>query len=115
MTTAATIYHNPRCSTSRNTKKLIEDAGLTPTVVLYLKDPPSQTQLRKLIADAGLEPAQAIRTRESLYSELGLADADADTLIAAMASHPILIERPFVVTDKGTVLARPASTVSAVL
>ncbi|MGB2722777.1 MAG: arsenate reductase (glutaredoxin) [Rhodococcus sp. (in: high G+C Gram-positive bacteria)] len=115
MSTFATIYHNPRCNTSRTALKLIEEAGVTPRVIRYLETPPTEDELRTLLADAGLEARQAIRTRESIYKELGLAGADADTLIAAMAQHPILIERPIVVTDKGTVLARPADKVLSVL
>lgn len=115
MTGSATIYHNPRCGTSRAVLKSIEEAGVVPNVIRYLESPPTQDELRTLLADAGLEPRQAVRTRESIYKELGLAEADADTLIAAMVRHPILIERPIVVTDKGTVLARPADKVHAVL
>ncbi|WP_415973740.1 arsenate reductase (glutaredoxin) [Rhodococcus sp. 077-4] len=115
MTPFATVYHNPRCNTSRTVLKTIEDTGVTVRVVKYLETPPTEDELRTLLADAGLEPRQAIRTRESIYKELGLAGADADTLIAAMVRHPILIERPIVVTEKGTVLARPADAVQAVL
>lgn len=115
MTGSATIYHNPRCSTSRTVLKAIEETGVVPRVIRYLDSPPTEDELRALLADAGLEPRQAIRTRESIYKELGLAGADADTLIAAMVQHPILIERPIVVTDKGTVLARPADKVQTVL
>ncbi|KZF03339.1 arsenate reductase (glutaredoxin) [Rhodococcus cerastii] len=115
MTGSATIYHNPRCNTSRTVLKAIEETGVVPRVIRYLDSPPTEEELRALLADAGLEPRQAIRTRESIYKELGLAGADADTLIAAMVQHPILIERPIVVTDKGTVLARPADKVQTVL
>lgn len=115
MTGSATIYHNPRCNTSRTVLKAIEETGVVPRVIRYLDSPPTEDELRALLADAGLEPRQAIRARESIYKELGLAGADADTLIAAMVQHPILIERPIVVTDKGTVLARPAGKVQTVL
>ncbi|OZD01096.1 arsenate reductase (glutaredoxin) [Rhodococcus sp. 06-235-1A] len=115
MTSSATIYHNPRCNTSRTVLKSIEEAGLVPRVIRYLESPPTQDELRTLLADAGLEPRQAVRTRESIYKELGLAGADDDTLIAAMVEHPILIERPIVVTEKGTVLARPADKVHTIL
>lgn len=115
MTGSATIYHNPRCNTSRTVLKAIEETGVVPRVIRYLESPPTEDELRALLADAGLEPRQAIRTRESIYKELGLAGADADTLIAAMVQHPILIERPIVVTDKDTVLARPADKVQTVL
>ncbi|MFY2791475.1 arsenate reductase (glutaredoxin) [Rhodococcus sp. MALMAid1271] len=115
MTGSATIYHNPRCNTSRTALKLIEESGAVPNVIRYLDTPPTHDELRTLLADAGLEPRQAVRRRESIYKDLGLADADAETLIAAMVQHPILIERPIVVTEKGTVLARPAEKVLTVL
>ncbi|MEZ7237591.1 arsenate reductase (glutaredoxin) [Rhodococcus sp. GXMU-t2271] len=115
MATTATIYHNPRCSTSRNTLKVLQEAGLEPTVVKYLETPPSRDGLRKLLDDAGLVPSQAIRRKESLFGELNLADASEDELLDAMVAHPILIERPIVVTDKGTVLARPAEKVHEIL
>ncbi|MFL1592336.1 arsenate reductase (glutaredoxin) [Rhodococcus ruber] len=115
MATTATIYHNPRCSTSRNTLKVLQEAGLEPTVVKYLETPPSRDRLRKLLDDAGLVPSQAIRRKESLFGELNLADASEDELLDAMVAHPILIERPIVVTDKGTVLARPVEKVREIL
>ncbi|GBF14113.1 arsenate reductase [Rhodococcus sp. Br-6] len=111
----ATIYHNPRCSTSRNTLKLIEEAGLEPTVVKYLETPPSRDGLRKLLDDAGLRPSEAIRKKEAVYKELGLASASEDELLDAMVDNPILIERPIVVTDRGTVLARPYEKVREIL
>ncbi|ATQ32075.1 arsenate reductase (glutaredoxin) [Rhodococcus ruber] len=115
MATTATIYHNPRCSTSRNTLKVLQEAGLEPTVVKYLETPPSRDGLRKLLDDAGLVPSQAIRRKESLFGDLNLADASEDELLDAMVAHPILIERPIVVTDKGTVLARPVEKVREIL
>jgi len=111
----ATIYHNPRCSTSRNTLKLIEDAGIEPTIVKYLETPPSHDGLRKLLDDAGLRPSEAIRKKEALFKELGLATASEDELLDAMVANPILIERPIVVTDRGTVLARPYEKVREIL
>ena len=112
---AATIYHNPKCSTSRKTLDLLRDNGFEPTVVLYLKEPPSRDALATLIAEAGIEVRAAVRTRESLYAELGLVGASDDDLLDAMAAHPILIERPFVTTAKGTRLARPIDAVREVL
>jgi arsenate reductase len=109
------IYHNPRCSTSRSTLQLLRDNGIEPTVIEYLKTPPSRAELEKLIRDAGIDVRAAVRKRESLYSELNLADADDDKLLDAMAAHPILIERPFVVTSKGTRLARPIDAVREIL
>ncbi|MCF6390510.1 arsenate reductase (glutaredoxin) [Mycobacterium sp. MBM] len=112
---AATIFHNPKCSTSRKTLELLRDNGVEPQIVLYLKTPPTRDELQRLIADAGIEVRAAVRKRESLYGELGLADASDDELLDAMAAHPILIERPFVVTGKGTRLARPIDTVHEIL
>jgi arsenate reductase len=110
-----TIYHNPRCTTSRKTLDLLRDNGIEPTIVQYLKTPPSRAELVKMIKDAGIEVRAAVRKRESLYDELKLADAGDDELLDAMAANPILIERPFVVTPKGTRLARPIDTVREIL
>ena len=115
MSNDATIYHNPRCSTSRKTLDLLRDNGIEPTVIQYLKTPPSRARLVEMINDAGIEVRAAVRKRESLYDELNLADASDDELLDAMASHPILIERPFVVTAKGTRLARPIDAVREIL
>jgi arsenate reductase (glutaredoxin) len=112
---ASVIYHNPKCSTSRKTLDLLRDNGIEPTVVQYLKTPPSRAELVKLISDAGLDVRTAVRKRESLYAELGLAEASDDELLDAMTEHPILIERPFVVTGKGTRLARPIDSVGEIL
>lgn len=109
------IYHNPKCSTSRKTLDLLRDNGIEPTIVQYLKTPPSRDELVRLINDAGIDVRAAVRKRESLYAELDLADADDDRLLDAMAEHPILIERPFVVTPKGTRLARPIDAVREIL
>jgi arsenate reductase len=111
----ATIYHNPKCSTSRKTLQRLRDAGVEPTIVKYLETPPSRAALEKMIADAGIEVRQAVRKRESLYKELDLADATDAELLDAMATNPILIERPFVVTDKGTRLARPVESIDEIL
>ena len=115
MAKTATIYHNPRCSTSRNTLALLEENGIEPTVVRYLDTPPSLDALRALLDAAGLAPSQAIRKKESLYKELNLGEASEDELLEAMVANPILIERPLVVTDKGTVLARPVDKVREIL
>jgi arsenate reductase (glutaredoxin) len=111
----AVIYHNPKCSTSRKTLELLRDNGIEPEVVQYLKTPPSRAEIATMIRDAGIEVRTAVRKRESLYGELGLADASDDQLLDAMAEHPILIERPFVVTPKGTRLARPMDSVREIL
>jgi arsenate reductase (glutaredoxin) len=115
MASSTVIYHNPRCGTSRKTLELLRDNGIEPEVVEYLKTPPSRAELSKMIGAAGIEVRAAVRKRESLYAELDLADASDDQLLDAMAEHPILIERPFVVTPKGTRLARPVDTVREVL
>ena len=111
----ARIYHNPKCSTSRKTLDLLRDNGIEPEIVLYLKTPPTRAELVELIADAGIDVRTAVRKRESLYAELELADASDDQLLDAMARHPILVERPFVVTPKGTRLARPIDDVREIL
>ena len=109
------IYHNPRCTTSRKALELLRDNGIEPTVIQYLKTPPSRAELVKLIEDAGIDVATAVRKREPLYAELNLADADDDALLDAMAENPILIERPFVVTPRGTRLGRPLDSVREIL
>ncbi len=112
---AVVIYHNPKCSTSRKTLELLRDSGFEPEVVQYLKTPPSRAELTEMIRAAGIDVRTAVRKRESLYAELDLAHADDDQLLDAMADHPILIERPFVVTPKGTRLARPVDAVREIL
>ncbi|APE18578.1 arsenate reductase (glutaredoxin) [Mycolicibacterium pallens] len=112
---SSTIYHNPRCSTSRKTLDLLRDNGIQPEIVEYLKTPPSRAEIARLIADAGIDVRTAVRKRESLYTELNLAEASDDELLDAMAANPILIERPFVVTPKGTRLARPIESVHEIL
>jgi arsenate reductase (glutaredoxin) len=111
----ATIYHNPKCSTSRKTLDMLRDNGIEPEIVLYLKTPPTRAQLAEMIVSAGLDVRAAVRKRESLYAELELADASDDQLLDAMAEHPILIERPWVVTDKGARLARPIENIGEIL
>ena len=112
-----TIYHNPDCGTSRNTLAMIRNAGIEPTVVEYLKTPPSREQLVKMIADAGLSVREAIRQKDTPYAELGL-DNPALTdeqLLDAMLANPILINRPFVITPLGTRLSRPSELVLDIL
>lgn len=113
MTLPVTIYHNPDCGTSRNTLALIRHAGIKPSVIEYLINPPSRDQLVRMIADAGLSVREAIREKGTPYSELGLADPalSDDQLLDAMLKHPILINRPFVITPMGTRLARPSEAV----
>lgn len=109
------IYHNARCSTSRKTLQLLRDNGIEPTVVEYLKTPPARADLAKMIRDAGIEVRAAVRTNEDVYRELSLGDADDDELLDAMVANPILIQRPFVVTPKGTRLGRPVDAVRDIL
>lgn len=111
----ATIYHNPRCSTSRKALDRLREEGIEPSVVKYLDTVPSRDQLRTLISDAGLTVREAVRTRENEYKELGLADASDDELLDAMVAHPKLIQRPFVVTEKGTRIARPLDNLDDIL
>ncbi|MGY1457080.1 MULTISPECIES: arsenate reductase (glutaredoxin) [unclassified Luteimonas] len=113
----AMIYHNPRCGTSRNTLALIRHAGIEPDIVEYLKDTPTREQLAALIRDAGIGVRDAIRAKEAKYAELGLADPTLsdDALLDAMLAEPILINRPFVRTDKGVRLARPSEAVLDIL
>jgi arsenate reductase (glutaredoxin) len=106
-----TIYHNPSCGTSRNTLAIIRHAGIEPTVIEYLKTPPTKAQLRKLLADAGLSVREILREKEALHAELGLADPSwsEDQLLDVIGQHPILMNRPIVVTPLGTKLCRPQS------
>lgn len=113
----ATIYHNPSCSTSRNTLALIRNAGIEPNIVEYLRTPPTREELAALICAAGLSVREAIREKEAQFSDLGLGEpAVTDSqLLDAMAAHPVLINRPFVVTPRGTRLCRPAEHVLEIL
>ena len=112
-----TIYHNPACGTSRNTLAMIRQSGVEPEVIEYLKTPPSRARLIELIAAMGVPVRDAIRKNVEPYETLGLADAkwSDDRLIDAMIAHPILINRPIVVTAKGTRLCRPSEAVLALL
>ena len=112
-----TIYHNPQCGTSRNTLALIRHAGIEPVVINYLDTPPSRATLKAMIVEAGLTVREAIREKGTPYAELGLDDAalSDDQLLDAMLAHPILINRPFVVTPLGTRLSRPSEIVLDIL
>lgn len=111
----ATIWHNPNCGTSRKTLAILEDAGVDLTVVEYLKQPPTREKLAQLYAAAGITPQQGLRLRGTDAQERGLPDADADTVLDAMAADPILIERPLVETEKGVRLCRPQDVVREIL
>jgi len=112
-----TIYHNPDCGTSRNTLAMIRNAGIEPQVIAYLQTPPSRAQLQAMIAQAGLTVREALREKGTPYAALGLADPALtdDQLLDAMLAHPILINRPFVVTDLGVRLCRPSELVLDIL
>jgi arsenate reductase len=112
-----TIYHNPRCSTSRSTLALIRDAGIEPEIIEYLEHPPSRETLKAMIKKAGLTVRDAIRSKEAQHAELGLDDPSVteEQLLDAMVRHPILINRPFVVTGNGVRLCRPADAVRDIL
>lgn len=102
------IYHNPRCSTSRNALKALREKGIEPEIVKYLENPPTKDELRSLIERAGVSVHDAVRPREEEYRELGLSPETSDEeLLDAMVAHPRLIQRPIVVTDKGVRIPRP--------
>jgi arsenate reductase (glutaredoxin) len=115
--TDVTIYHNPACGTSRNTLALIRNAGVEPTIIAYLKTPPSRSVLLDLIAKSGLKVRDAVRIKGTPYHELGLDDPTLtdDALTDAMLAQPILINRPFVVTPWGVRLCRPSEVVLSIL
>lgn len=110
-----TIFHNPKCSKSRQTLALLRDRGVEPHVVEYLKTPPDEDTLRDLLSKLGLSPRQLVRDKESVFTELHLADTDDATLVRAMAEHPILIERPIVVAGDRARLGRPPENVLELL
>ena len=112
----ATIWHNPKCGTSRKTLAILEETpGVEVTVVEYLKTPPTREKLAQLYTDAGITPQQGLRIRGTDAAERRLPDADADTVLAAMAAEPIPIETPLGETDKGVRLCRPQEVVREIL
>ena len=112
-----TIYHNPRCSKSRQTLALLEERGISPRVVDYLKTPPSAAELKAILKKLGLRPRDLMRKGEPLYAELGLMDRDLDddALIGLMVANPILIERPIVVSGGKAAIGRPPESVLKIL
>ncbi|WP_295960680.1 arsenate reductase (glutaredoxin) [uncultured Xanthomonas sp.] len=112
-----TIYHNPACGTSRNVLGLIRNSGVEPTVIEYLKTPPDRATLQTLAAASGLPLRELIRQKGTPYAELGLDDPtlDDDALLEAILQHPILLNRPIVVSPLGTRLCRPSETVLEIL
>ena len=111
------IYHNPKCGTSRNTLALIKNSGENPEVIEYLINPPTKTELKQLIADMGEGVRAVIRTKETIYTALNMQDErlSDDALMDLMLAHPILINRPIVVTPLGTQLCRPSELVLDIL
>lgn len=112
-----TIFHNPRCGTSRNTLALIRNTGVEPQVVDYLSQPPTREALAAMIAKAGLTVREAMRSKEQIFADLGLGDPALDdgALLDAMVANPVLINRPFVVTPAGARLCRPSELVLDIL
>ena len=112
-----TIYHNPECGTSRNTLAMILQSGVEPTVVEYLKNPPSRERIVELVSAAGITLRQAIRQKDTPYEALGLGDTSLsdDALLDAIGQHPVLLNRPFVETTVGPRLCRPSEVVLDIL
>ncbi|APR54641.1 arsenate reductase (glutaredoxin) [Sphingomonas koreensis] len=117
MATDIIIYHNPECGTSRNTLAMIRNAGIEPHVIKYLKTPPARALLEQLIDRAGLTPRALLREKGTPYAELGLGDGalSDEILVDAMMAHPILINRPLVVSPLGVRLCRPSEAVLDIL
>ncbi len=112
-----TMWHNPRCSKSRQTLQLIRDRGIEPTIVEYLKEPPTVAELTHALADLGMRPRELMRKKEAPYAELGLDDESLSetALVEAMAANPILIERPIVFADGRAAIGRPPENVLPLL
>jgi arsenate reductase len=112
-----TIYHNPRCSKSRQALDLLHQRDVAPVIVEYLKNPPGKKELKELLARLGMEPRELMRTKEAAYLEHGLDDPalSRDQLIAAMVEHPVLIERPIVIVGDRAVLGRPPEKILDIL
>ena len=112
---SVTIYHNPLCGTSRNVLTILREKGLEPRVIEYLKTPLTQGELKTLIAQMGVPVREVVRWKEKLASELNIEGANDDALLDAMAQHPVLMNRPIVITPKGAKLCRPSETVAEIL
>jgi arsenate reductase len=112
-----TIYHNPACTTSRKVLAAIRETGTEPRVIEYLKTPPSRAELKRLLGEMGMTPRALLRRRGTPFDELGLGDPgkDDEALIDAMLAHPVLIERPIVVTERGVRLCRPVEKLGEIL
>ena len=111
----ATIYHNPKCSTSRNVLAILRERGIEPIIIEYLKNPLDRDEIIKLVQKMKVPVRAVVRAKEPLYAELKLADVDDDTLLQAMVLHPILLNRPIVITPNGAKLCRPSETVTEIL
>ncbi len=113
----ATIYHNPQCSKSRATLALLEESGIVPTIILYLKNPPSIKELTDMLASMNLTARDLLRSKGAIYDELGLDDDSLSEqhLIDTMVKNPVLIDRPVVVTEQGVRLCRPPETVFEII
>lgn len=114
---AVTIYHNPRCGKSRQTLKLLQEQGIDPTIVEYLKTPPTADELKAILKKLNMEPRDLMRTKEKMYKELGIKDGNhtRDELIQLLVEHPILIERPIVIHGRQAALGRPPEAVLGIL
>ena len=112
-----TIYHNPLCGTSRKTLEIIREKSGEPEIIEYMKAPPSREELKAIYEKAGISPRDGLRAKEPIAAELGLTrdDVSDDGILDAMMEHPILINRPLVVTDKGARLCRPQDAVRDIL
>jgi len=110
-----TIYHNPKCGTSRNVLGLIRNAGIEPEIIEYLKTPPTREKLRELVAQMAVPVREVVRQKEAIYQELGLDGQGDEALVDAMLAHPVLINRPIVVTPLATRLCRPSEAVLDIL
>ena len=111
-----TIWHNPRCSKSRQTLDLVREKGIEPEIVEYLKTPPSASEIKAVLKKLGIGARALMRTKEAVYKDLGLAAVeDEEALIAAMVEHPVLIERPVVLKDGKAALGRPPESVLEIL
>ena len=110
-----TIYHNPKCGTSRNVLGLIRNAGIEPEIIEYLKTPPTREKLRELVAQMAVPVREVVRQKEAIYQELGLDGQGDEALVDAMLAHPVLINRPIVVTPLAARLCRPSEAVLDIL
>jgi arsenate reductase len=113
---SVTIWHNPKCGASRNALAYLREHGIEPEIFLYVQENPSRSKIEKTLKRAGLKPSQALRAKEAIGEELGLYEAPSEkAILDAMAEHPILIQRPIVVTPKGAVIARPSDKLNELI